>query len=208
MKAFLLLLCFATPAVAQRVVIFVDGEGVRRSNTSSNLAPGVTQFQPQFRTGGGVGGGLNFFLTDRVSLETKVAALGTKMRVRVIRGDFIGTADLGWTQLYPISAVLQWHLVERGAVRPYIGAGVVHTILKNVNEAVGEGATGIRFKDPTGLVLDGGLAFALGRKWSLLGDARYVPMETRSRVSFTGTPAALDMRVRPLIVSFGLGYRF
>ena len=203
------LLALAASAAAQRrVEVFFDAEGVRRSGATFSFTPGVTRFEPQFNTGGGVGGGLNFFLSDRVSLGAKVAGLGTKVRVRIIGSDFIGTADLGWAQLYPISGVLQWHLLERGAVRPYVGAGVVHTILRNVNRQVGAGATGIRFKDPTGIVVDGGLEFSLGRKWGVLADARYVPMETNSRVSFPGTSSTLAMHVRPLIVSFGLGYRF
>ena len=202
-----IVLSLAAPAAAQnRVDIFFDAEGVHRSGVTSNFTPGL-RFEPQFNTGGGVGGGLNFFLTDRVSLEAKLAALGTKVRVRMFGSDFVAIADLGWAQLYPISAVIQWHLLERGAVRPYIGAGVVHTILRNVNKQVGGGASGIRFKDPTGVVVDGGVEFKLARKWSLLGDARYVPMETNSRVTFPGTTSGLNMHVRPLIVSFGLGYR-
>ena len=200
---------FAVPAAAQqRVEIFFDAEGVRRSNVASSFTPGTTEFEPEFNTGGGAGGGLNFFLSDRVSLEAKVAALATKVRVRIIGSDFVGTADLGWAQLYPISAVLQWHLAERRAIRPYIGAGAVHTILRNINKQVGAGATGIRFKDPTGVVVDGGVEISLARKWSVLADARYVPMETKSRVTFPGTGSALNMRVRPLIVSFGAGYKF
>ncbi len=203
------LVFFAATAIAQqRVDIFFDVEGVRRTGNTTDFTPGVTRFEPQFKTGGGVGGGLNFFFSDRVSLEAKVAGLASKTRVRIIGSDFVGTADLGWAQLYPISAVIQWHLLERGAIRPYIGAGVVYTILRNVNKQVGLGAMGIRFKDPTGVVVDGGLEFSLGKKWSILGDARYVPMETTSRVTFPGTTSRLDMHVRPLIVSFGLGYRF
>src|SRR6266496_3541544 len=196
----------AVTAIAQpRVDIFFDVEGVRRTGRTSGLTPGVTRFEPQFKTGGGVGGGLNFFISDRVSLEAKVAGLASKTRIRIIGSDFIGTADLGWAQLYPISAVLQWHLLEGVAVRPYIGAGVVHTILRNINKQVGGGATGIRFNDPTGLVVDGGLELALGRKWSVLADARYVPMETNSRATFPGTTSALNLKVKPLIVSFGAG---
>ena len=207
--ATVLMLFFAASAGAeQRLEIFFDAEGVRRSGVTSDFSTGPTRFEPLFRTGGGVGGGLNFFLSDRVSLEAKVAALATKTRVRIVGSDFIGTADLGWAQLYPISAVLQWHLLERGAIRPYIGAGAVHTVLRNINKQVGAGATGVRFKDPTGVVLDGGLEFSLARKWSLLGDARYVPIETKSRVSFPGTSSGLNMNVRPLIVSFGAGYKW
>jgi outer membrane protein W len=212
MKLFLIavaFLSFSATAVAQRRVdVFFDVEGVRSTGKASDFTPGVTRFEPQFQSGGGLGGGLNFFLSDRVSLEAKVAGLASKTRVRIIGSDFIGTADLGWAQLYPVSAVLQWHLAERRAIRPYLGAGFVHTILRNINKQVGLGATGIHFKDPTGLVVDGGLELSLGKKWSVLGDARYVPMETKSKVTFPGTIARTDMSVRPLIVSFGLAYRF
>jgi outer membrane protein W len=62
--------------------------------------------------------------------------------------------------------------------------------------------------DPTGLVVDGGLEFNLGRRFNLLADARYVPIETKSRATFPGTTSSLDLSVRPAIVAFGLGYRF
>jgi len=205
---FFALLLAGSAAAQERVEFFVDAEGVRRSGQIAEFTPGATRFEPEFRTGGGAGGGFNFFVSDRVSIEAKVAALGTKTRVRIVGSDFVGVADLGWAQLYPISAVLQWHALERGAIRPYLGIGVVHTILRNVNKQVGAGATGIRFKDPTGAVVDGGIELSLARKWSLLADARYVPMETNSTVTFPGTTSALKMHVRPLIVSFGAGYKF
>lgn len=148
---------------------------MRRSGAIAELAPGVTQFVPQFRAGGGVGGGFNFFLSDRVSIAAKVAALATKTRERVTGSDFVGIADLGWSQLDPISAVVQWHLAGRGALRPYPGAGRGDTILRNVNEQVGA--------DPTGLVVDGGIELSVARKWSLLGDARVICRWRRARVS-------------------------
>jgi outer membrane protein W len=197
------------PVAAQRRLdIFVDVEGVHRAGKTTSFGPGTTRFDPSFRNGGGVGGGVNVFLSDRVSLEAKVAALGTKSRIRVIGSDFIAIADLGWAQIYPISAVVQWHMLERGTVRPYIGVGAVHTVLKNINKRFGPTATGIRFKDPTGLVVDGGIEFKFSRKWNLVADARYVPIETKSRTTFPGTTSSIDLSVRPAIVSFGLGYRF
>src|SRR5882672_5281160 len=90
------LLSLAANAIAQkRVDIFFDVEGVRRTSRTSGFTPGVTRFEPQFKTGGGVGGGLNFFFTDRVSLEAKVAGLASKTRIRIIGSDFVGTADPG-----------------------------------------------------------------------------------------------------------------
>ena len=203
------LLLTAVPLLAQhRVDVFVDAEGVRRHAQNIDFTPGI-RFEPSFDTGGGVGGGINYFLSDRVSLEAKVSGLASKMRVRVIGSDFVAIADLGYAQFYPISATLQWHLLERGAFRPYIGAGVSHVILRNISKSVGNtGATGVNFKDPTGFVVDGGLEFNLSKRWGLFGDARYIPIETHSRATFTGTSAALDMHVRPLIASAGLAYHF
>ena len=132
----------AIPAFAQRRVdIFFDVEGVKRTGRLSTFSPGTTRFEPSFQNGGGAGGGFNLFVSDRLSFEAKVAALGTKSRIRVIGSDFIITADLGWAQIYPISATMQWHLLEHGTVRPYIGVGVVHTILKNINKRIGPTAT-------------------------------------------------------------------
>jgi outer membrane protein W len=42
----------------------------------------------------------------------------------------------------------------------------------------------------------------------MLADARYVPIETKSRATFPGTTSSVDLSVRPAIVAFGLGYRF
>jgi outer membrane protein W len=196
------------PLFAQRRLdVFFDFEGVRRTGKATNFTGG-TRFEPSFQSGGGIGGGFNLFVSDRLSFEAKVAALETKSRIRVVGSDFIATADLGWAQIYPISAVMQWHLLEHGTIRPYIGAGVVHTILRNINERFGPSATGVHFKDPNGLVLDGGLEFNVARRWKLLADARYVPIETKSRTTFPGTTSTVDLSVRPAIVSFGLGYRF
>jgi outer membrane protein len=198
----------AAPLAAQRRVDFlVDAEGARRTGKNTGFSPG-TRFDPQFGTGGGIGVGLDFFLSDHVSIEAKAAALESRLRVRTVGSDFVAIADLGRAQVYPISAILQWHLSEHGTIRPYIGAGVVHVILHNVNRSVGTSASGIHFKDPTGFVVDGGLEFNLSKRWGIYGDARYVPVESQSTATFVGTSSSVKMKVRPLIVSSGLAWRF
>jgi outer membrane protein len=204
----LLTLLVAAPLVAQRRIDFlIDAEGARRTGQNESFTPGV-RFDPQFGTGGGAGVGLNCFLSDHVSVEMKAAALESRLRVRIVGTDFIATSDLGRAQIFPISAVLQWHLSEHGTIRPYLGAGVAHVILHDVNHSVSGTATGIHFKDPTGLVVDGGLEFNLSKRFGIYGDARYIPVETKSTASFIGTAAAVKMNVRPLIVSGGIAWRF
>jgi outer membrane protein len=204
----LLTVLAAAPLIAQRRIDFlIDAEGARRTGHNESFTPRV-RFDPQFGTGGGAGVGLNFFLTDHVSVEAKAAALESRLRVRVVGSDFIATADLGRAQIFPISAILQWHLTDHGTIRPYLGAGVAHVILRDVNRSVTSSSTGIHFKDPTGLVVDGGLEFNLSKRFGIYGDARYIPVETKSSASFIGTASAVKMNVRPLIVSGGIAWRF
>jgi outer membrane protein len=204
----LLALLAAVPLMAQRRIdLLIDAEGARRTGRNESFTPG-TRFDPQFGTGGGAGVGLNFFLSDRVSIEAKAAALESRLRVRIVGSDFIATADLGRAQIFPISAVLQWHLSQHGTIRPYLGAGIAHVILRDVNRSVTSSATGIHFKDPTGVVVDGGLEFNLSKRFGIYGDARYIPVETKSSASFIGTASAVKMNARPLIVSAGIAWRF
>lgn len=204
----ILIVLAAAPLMAQRRIdLLIDAEGARRTGHNESFTPGF-RFEPQFGTGGGAGVGLNFFLSDRVSIEAKAAALESQLRVRIVGTDFIATANLGHAQIFPISAVLQWHLSEHGTIRPYLGAGVAHVILHDVNRSVSPSATGIHFKDPTGLVVDGGLEFNLSKRFGIYGDARYIPVETKSTASFTGTSSSVQMNVRPLIVSAGIAWRF
>jgi outer membrane protein len=204
----LLILLAGVPLMAQRRIdLLIDAEGARRTGHNESFTPGM-RFDPQFGTGGGAGVGLNFFLSDRVSIEAKAAALESRLRVRIVGSDFILTSDLGRAQIFPISAVLQWHLSEYGTIRPYLGAGIAHVILRDVNRSITSSATGIHFKDPTGVVVDGGLEFNLSKRFGIYGDARYIPVETKSTASFIGTASAVKMNVRPLIVSTGIAWRF
>lgn len=205
----LLLVVVARPMVAQHAVeLIVDAEGVRRTGNSTS-AVGVQQIVPRFGTGWGLGGGLNFWLSDRVSVETKGGGLLTHLNAQLRGSDYVVNVDLGHAQIYPIMAVLQWHPTEHGTFRPYIGAGAAHIILRNVKEQIGTtGASGIHFSDPTGLLLNAGLRMEMSKRWSLFGDARYVPVETRGRTTFPGTTSSVRFDMKPLIVAVGTAYRF
>ena len=203
-----LLLAFAAPLLAQRRVdLIIDAEGVRRTGRNTEFSPGQTRFEPSFATGGGAGLGIDWFVSDRVSLEVKVAAVASKLRVRTVGSDFILVADLGRAQIYPVTALLKWHMNEHGALRPYIGAGAGHIILRDVEKKTAR-FTGITFQDPTGLVLDAGLLLNLSKRWALSGDVRYVPIETSSRATFAGTSSSVELNVRPLIAGFGVAFHF
>lgn len=196
----------AAPLFSQRSLeLIVDAEGVRRTAHDATFAPGRTRFVPSFATGGGAGAGLNLWLSDRVSIEAKAAALESHLTVRSAGSDFIVNTDLGRAQIYPITALVQWHPLEHGTFRPYLGIGAAHIILRDIEK---RSDLNVHFDDPTGLALDAGFRLRLSRRWSAVADARYVAIETRTRATFIGTSAATEIGVRPVIVAAGLAWRF
>ena len=197
----------ALPAAAQRRVdLLLDVEGVHGANKVV-FEPNTVRYVPRFDNGGGIGGGIDWFVSDRVSLELKIAALESQLHVRRAGSDFVTISNLGYAQIDPVTALLQWHMVEHGAFRPYLGAGAGHVILRNINRSAGA-ISGVRFKDPTGFVVDGGLELRLSRRFSIAGDARYTPIETHARATFTGTGTSAQIAVKPLVVATGIAFHF
>lgn len=202
----ILLIGFGAVASAQeRVEFMLDAEGVHRNSRYLDPEDLGARWQPRFENGGGVGGGVNVFFSRQVSLELKVAALGTHLRLREQGSDYVTNVDAGWTQVYPIMALLQWHPIDGGWLRPYIGAGVAHIIVKDLDAS--NTLPNAKFDNPTGLVLNAGLSVPVSDRLRAYGDVRYVPVETESSVQFDGDPPA-RMEVHPLILAVGLAYRF
>lgn len=195
-------------AAQRRVDLLVDVEGVYRQ---SGIDPGdaTAIYTPQFETGGGIGAGVNVWMTGRVSLEMKAAVLASEMELRFIDGDAVSVLDVGFVNMIPLSAVVQWHPFEEGAIRPYFGAGVVYVIMQDIEQR--ELTPRTEFGGDAGLLLNAGLRIPLSKRFALTADARYVPVETRGSVRFgddeiEGTAGDLD--VRPLVVGFGVAYTF
>lgn len=196
--------CAVSSSAQERLEFLLDVEGVHRNSEFGDGEPGV-RFSPAFDNGGGVGGGLNYFVAPSVSIEIKLAALATRLELRERGSDYVTVVDAGYTQIYPVTAVLQWHPIDGGSVHPYLGVGVAHVIVKDLEAS--DGGPSAKFDNPTGLVLDGGIRVPLSKRWLAYGDVRYVPVETESSVRFDGDPPA-KLDVRPLVVAFGVGYRF
>jgi len=202
--------CLAFPVLAQeRVDLLFDLEGVHRTGgTESAIGSGGVAYTPKFDNGGGIGGGVNWFFSSRVSLELKIAALLSSGRIGVSAGpDFVGVIKLDDNQIYPITAVMQWHPFEKGSLRPYFGAGVSYVVLKDVEAS--DLTPEIEFDDPAGLVLNAGVRLVTSKRWGFFGDVKYIPLETSGQVRFgDAEPAEADFDVQPLVVGFGIAYHF
>jgi outer membrane protein W len=208
-----LLFLLATPLVAQssRLNLIVDVEGLRQTGSRPALRAGDSSIDPQFRTAGGAGIGLDWFLSRHVSFEGKIAVVQSKLHLRVLGTDSALNLDLGNEPIYPVTALLKYHFAnENVGVRPYVEAGAGYIILKNIQNNGLLGMDGkVRFHDPTGLVVGAGLVVNVSSRWGFIADARYIPIESQASATLSGSsgrPRRID--VKPLIGSFGLVYRF
>lgn len=102
----------------------------------------------------------------------------------------------------PPTLTAQYHFAPQASVRPYVGAGLNYTRISRVKLL--DGAADLE-KDSWGLALQAGVDFQLDARWSVNVDVKKVNI--RSDVLLGGARAA-EVRVDPVLVGVGVGYRF
>ncbi len=102
----------------------------------------------------------------------------------------------------PPTLTAQYHFAPQASVRPYVGAGVNYTRISRV-KLLGGAAT--LEKDSWGLALQAGVDIKLDARWSVNVDVKKVKL--RSDVLLGGAKAS-EVRVDPVLVGVGVGYRF
>ena len=111
-------------------------------------------------------------------------------------------AGIGSFKHLPPTLLLQYHFLPGSPLKPYLGAGVNYTTISKVELLGGKG--GLEH-DSFGLALQAGVDYAIGKQWSLNFDVKKVRI--RSDV-FIGGAKASRVKVDPLMVGAGVGYRF
>ena len=111
-------------------------------------------------------------------------------------------AKIGTLKHLPPTLLAQYHFTNLGAFKPYLGAGINYTRFSNVN--IAGGAADVK-RNSWGGALQVGFDYALDKNWSLNFDVKKVYMKTD--VSLGGVHAG-SLKVNPLLVGVGVGYRF
>lgn len=115
---------------------------------------------------------------------------------------FLDGAKIGTFKHLPPTLLAQYHFVLDAPIKPYIGAGVNYTTLSKVDLLSGK--AGLEH-DSFGFALQAGVDYAIDKKWSLNVDVKKV--QIRSDV-FIGGAKASAVKVDPLLIGVGVGYRF
>jgi outer membrane protein len=110
--------------------------------------------------------------------------------------------NIGSFKHLPPTLLLQYHFVLDAPLKPYVGAGLNYTTMSKVN-LLG-GAASLEH-DSVGLALQAGVDYAIDKKWSLNFDVKKV--QIRSDLYIGGAKAS-RVKVDPLMLGLGVGYRF
>lgn len=201
--AVLALLC-AFPLAAQNrffdvtaSVVWVDPTG---NGSFNDLAdPADIEFDGDL----GYGASVNFFLSDRISIE--IAASKTSPETTIRRRTIGGAA--GDFDIVPITGVVQFHLAPNGTFDPYIGAGAAYVLFGDVDGV--DDIQNIDVEDDVGLAVNAGLDIKIGPRWGIVLDGKYVPIESNASAIIVGhSDQAGRVDVSPIILSAGLRLRF
>ncbi|MFC4929341.1 OmpW/AlkL family protein [Massilia sp. GCM10023247] len=138
---------------------------------------------------------ISYFFTPQLAAELIL----TYPQKHAVRLD--GTR-IGSLRHLPPTLTLQYHFAPGQALRPYVGAGVNYTRLSRVRLL--DGAGGLE-NDSWGLAAQAGVDFRIAPQWSLNVDIKKV--QIRSDV-FVGGARASAVKVDPLLLGIGVGYRF
>lgn len=153
---------------------------------------------------------VTYMATDHIGFA--LIAATTKHHADGRMGTTGSIGRLASTWVLPPTLTAQYHFNPRGAVRPYVGAGVNYTIFWNEKASGGlekaVGSTNVVMKDSFGWAAQAGVDFDVTPKVFLNFDVKYIDIDTRARL---GTTAIGTQKVRvgldPLVLGVGLGLR-
>lgn len=146
---------------------------------------------------------ISYFFTPYLAAELVLAT--TRHEVDAVAG---GThIPVGKVNLLPPTLTVQYHPMPSSRFSPYFGAGINYTIFYN-EDAAGGTITSTSYDDSVGYAFQAGMDVAISGNWSLNFDVKKVFLDTKVEGNGTIGPWKSDVDLNPVLVGFGLGYRF
>jgi outer membrane protein len=148
--------------------------------------------------------GIEYYLTDAVSVEAIAGTANHKIKVNGLTA--IGTAndDLAKIWHLPPTVTAKYHFDTKTAYVPYVGAGVSYVMFYSVK---GQNGLSVDLKNKAGFALQAGVDVNTNTKMSYNFDVKKIYVETDARVN-NGVYTATGVKVDPLVVSAGVGFKF
>lgn len=150
-----------------------------------------------------------YFFTDNIGAELILATSPHDLQGEGVLAPLGKIADV---MVLPPTLTIQYHLNPRGKVRPYVGVGVNYTIFYSEDASsslVGAvGPTTIGVDDSVGVAYQAGVDYDLSERWFVNADVKYIQIDTTATLNSGGTINTVNIDLDPIVVGFGVGYRF
>jgi len=114
----------------------------------------------------------------------------------------VAGAKAGSVKALPPSLMIQYHVTELGAFKPYVGAGLNYTIFGSRTVA---GVPARVDSSSVGLAGQLGFDYMLDKNWGINADIKYIKMNTKVKV---GGSSIGTLDLDPITVGGGVIYRF
>lgn len=148
---------------------------------------------------------ISYFLNKNLAAEL-ILTYPQKHTVNVT-GSAVGGFTAGTVKHLPPTLTLQWHFNPTGDFRPYVGAGINYTQFSKDNLNVPVVNLGLHLEnDSWGGALQAGFDYKLAKSVFLNFDVKKV--QIRSDVVTDGGSKVSRLKIDPLLVGIGIGYRF
>ncbi|MBQ0133490.1 MAG: OmpW family protein [Comamonas sp.] len=141
---------------------------------------------------------ISYYFTPNFAAEL-ILTVPQKQDVR------LNGAKIGTLKHLPPVLLAQYHVTGLGAFKPYVGAGVNYTRFSSVN--IAGGAVTID-KNSFGAAIQVGFDYALDKNWSLNLDVKKVSLGTKVDATGAGLGKLGKLKVDPVLIGVGVGYRF
>lgn len=151
-----------------------------------------------------------YMATDNIGFE--LIASTTKHTASGTTGTTGSIGELAKTWVLPPTLTVQYHFNPKGAVRPYVGAGLNYTIFWNTKPTAAleaaVGKTHVHMNDSFGWAAQAGVDVDITPKTFVNLDVKYIDMRTTARLDTTaiGTQQ-VRVDINPLVFGVGLGFR-
>lgn len=147
----------------------------------------------------------SYFITDNIALELIAAVTPHDVTAE---GTAIGNVDLGDVWLLPPTLTVQYHMLPKNRISPYVGAGINYTHFFNDDIPNGGPVTSIDYDDSVGVAIQAGVDYFVSDNFFLNFDVKKVFINTDVTLQTGLGPVTADVNIDPWIVGVGVGYKF
>jgi outer membrane protein len=152
-----------------------------------------------------------YMATDNLGFE--LIAATTKHKAKGKTGTTGSIGKLASTWVLPPTLTAQWHFNPKGAVRPYVGAGVNYTIFYSEKASDGletaVGDTHVKMSNSFGPAVQAGVDVDIAPNVFLNFDVKWIDIDTKAKLSTTaiGTQT-VKVHIDPIVAGIGVGMKF